>query len=40
MEYSFDWPSSFRKMSEYFGNVHVYSSGAGLQTNPWTKMFS
>ena len=37
MKFGFDWPSGFRA-DEYYGHVHVYSTGQG-QTTPWGQFF-
>ena len=42
MKFGFDWPSgSGEKMFHYYGNIHVYNTGAGAGADnpPGAKIF-
>ena len=40
MKFGFDWPSGFMgEMFHYYGNIHVYSPGAGADNPPGAKIF-
>ena len=39
IKFGFDWPSVSEKMFEYYGHIHVYSTGAGADNPLGPKYF-